>query len=262
VALSDQRFACGGQALRQAAQGFRILPTRAVALPTWAGPHREQELGRGYRRFQGLVDKYPTHADAKGMRRFNWARATPSRYWPASAEVFARLLERSDCQPTIASRLLRGEDLPNPAWATSTRPRRPSVPSCPTARRSRLRSAWPRTSTWLFSQYHLAQISHRRFQAVELRLPEGQMDNGSRPEGHPAAPGSALVHRNHQIRQPSLGIRRRIPGRLALRSCTTPSCAPRSTELKGEAREVPRELHKKIRVLLEKSCVANARTCS
>jgi TolA-binding protein len=54
--------------------------------------------------FKTLIDKYPQRKDAKDSLFQLGACYAEQENWPASAEVFARILDRGDLTPTTASR--------------------------------------------------------------------------------------------------------------------------------------------------------------
>ena len=126
-------------------------------------------------RFKALADRFPDSSDAKdGLFQLGATYAEMGN-WPASAEVFARVLERSDL--TADDRL---EALGRRGFAqfqlhdldTAERTFRSSVAYYHQIEKEE------RLETDFFlalALYHIGQISHERFRAIPLRLPEQQM---------------------------------------------------------------------------------------
>ena len=127
-------------------------------------------------RFRTLVERYPDSADAKdGLFQLAATYAETSN-WPASAETLARVLERKDL--TADDRL---EALGRRGFAQF------QLKDLDTAERS-FGSAVSyfhqiekeeRLDTDFFlalALYHMGEITHERFRAVALRLPESQMN--------------------------------------------------------------------------------------
>jgi TolA-binding protein len=126
-------------------------------------------------RFKALADGYPASSDAKdGLFQLGATYAEQAN-WPASAEVFARVLERRDL--TADDRL---EALGRRGFAqfqlhdldTAERTFRSSVAYFHQIEKEE------RLDTDFFlalALYHIGEISHERFRAVSLRLPESQM---------------------------------------------------------------------------------------
>jgi TolA-binding protein len=127
-------------------------------------------------RFKTLAEGYPDSADAKDALFQLGATYAESANWPASGQVFAQLLERKDL--TADDRL---EALGRRGFAQF------QLKDLDTAERT-FRSALEffrriereeRLETDFFlalSHYQLGQVSHERFRAVPLRLPERQMN--------------------------------------------------------------------------------------
>jgi len=126
-------------------------------------------------RFKALVDGYPDSSDAKDGLFQMGATYAEMANWPASAEVFARVLERSDL--TADDKL---EALGRRGFAqfqlhdldTAERTFRSSVAYYHQIEKEE------RLDTDFFlalALYHIGQISHERFRAIPLRLPERQM---------------------------------------------------------------------------------------
>jgi tetratricopeptide (TPR) repeat protein len=205
--------------------------------------------------FKAMVDKYESHPDAKdGLFQLGACYAELTN-WPASGQVFVRLLERQDLTPDdrIEAMARRGFAQFNLGDLDASEKTFRGVFGYKQRIESEERLA---TDFYLaFSQYHLAQITHQRFRGVALRLPEAQMDRD-------------LDLKASLLLQAQRGyidtIKFGNPGWASAAGFQVGSLyeelydafmnAPVPKELKGEAREVYlAELHKKIRILLEKS---------
>jgi hypothetical protein len=106
-----------------------------------------------------------------------------------------------------------------------------------------------------FTQYNLAQITHERFRRAPIRLPEAQMDRDLEEKA-----GLLLKAQRSYIDTIKYGNARWASaagfqvGSLYEELYDAFIAAPVPKQLKGEARDVyTEELHKKIRILLEKS---------
>jgi TolA-binding protein len=256
VALSDQRFEAAAKLYAKLLKGF---PDSAYARPSLYNMGLAQIGNKNWAEaidaFKGLIDKYPTHADAKDALFQLGACYAEQVNWPASAEVFARLLERSDLSAddrieALARRGFAQSSLGDLDTAEKTFR---AVLSYRQKIETEERLA---TDFYLaFSQYHLAQISHRRFQAVELRLPEAQMDKDLDLKATLLLQAQRSYIETIKYGNPAWASAAGFQvGSLYEELYDSFMRAPIPPELKGEAREVyQEELHKKIRVLLEKS---------
>jgi TolA-binding protein len=127
-------------------------------------------------RFKTLVESYPDSADTKDALFHLGALYAETSNWPASGQVFAQLLERKDLSADD-----RLEALGRRGFAQF------QLKDLDTAERT-FRSALDffrriereeRLETDYFlalSHYQLGQVSHERFRAAPLRLPEQQMN--------------------------------------------------------------------------------------
>jgi len=141
VALSDTAIRRGGQALRKTAQGaFRFWLRAAVSFTNMAWPiSGDKNWAEAIDAFKGLIDKYPTHADAKDASFQLGACYAEQANWPASAEVLHAFCKevRTCSADETHPKLLRVGVPRNSTWETSTPPRRPSAPSCLSAKKIR-----------------------------------------------------------------------------------------------------------------------------
>jgi len=127
-------------------------------------------------RFKALVDRHPDSSDAKDGLFQLAATYAEMTNWPASAEILARTLERKDL--TVDDKL---EAMGRRGFAqfqikdldTSERTFRSAVAYYHQIEKEE------RLETDFFlalALYHLGEISHERFRAAPLRLPESQMN--------------------------------------------------------------------------------------
>ncbi len=205
--------------------------------------------------FKALIEKYPTHADAKDALFQLGACHAEQKNWPASGEVFARLLERSDLtsDDRIEALARRGFAQFNLGDLDTADKTFRAVLNYRHKIENEERLA---TDFYLaFSQYHLAQISHQRFRAVELRLPEAQMDKDLDEKARLLLQAQRAYIDTIKYGNPAWASAAGFQvGSLYEELYDAFMRAPVPPELQGEAREVyQEELFRKIRVLLEKS---------
>ena len=256
VALSDKRFDAAAKLYAKLLKGF---PDSAYARPSLYNLGLAQIGSKNWAEaidaFKGLIDKYPTHADAKDASFQLGACYAEQANWPASAEVFARILDRSDLSADDRIEALgrRGFAQFNLGDLDTAEKTFRAVLSYRQKIENEERLA---TDFYLaFSQYHLAQISHRRFQAVELRLPEAQMDKDLDQKASLLLQAQRAYIETIKYGNPAWASAAGFQvGSLYEELYDAFMRAPVPAELRGEAREVyQEELHKKIRVLIEKS---------
>jgi tetratricopeptide (TPR) repeat protein len=205
--------------------------------------------------FQRLADKYPSHADARDALFQLGACHAELGNWSASGEVFARILERSDLTAddrieAIARRGFAQFNLGDLDAAEIT------FRAVQTYRKRIESDERLGTDFYLaFSQYHLAHITHRRFQAIELRLPEAQMDRDLDEKARLLLQAQRGYIETIKLGNPAWASAAGFQaGSLYEELHDAFMRAPVPPELEGEAREVyMEELNKKIRVLLDKS---------
>jgi TolA-binding protein len=205
--------------------------------------------------FKALIEKYPTHADAKDALFQLGACYAEQKNWPASGEVFARLLERSDLTAddrieALARRGFAQFSLGDLAAADKT------FRAVLNYRHRIENEERLATDFYLaFSQYHLAQISHQRFRAVELRLPEAQMDKDLDEKASLLLQAQRAYIDTIKYGNPAWASAAGFQvGSLYEELYDAFVRAPIPPELQGESRQVyQEELFKKIRILLEKS---------
>jgi TolA-binding protein len=256
VALSDKRFDAAAKLYAKLLKGF---PDSGYARPSLYNLGLAQIGSKNWAEaidaFKGLIDKYPTHADAKDASFQLGACYAEQANWPASAEVFARILDRSDLSADDRIEALgrRGFAQFNLGDLDTAEKTFRAVLSYRQKIESEERLA---TDFYLaFSQYHLAQISHRRFQAVQLRLPEAQMDKDLDQKASLLLQAQRAYIETIKYGNPAWASAAGFQvGSLYEELYDAFMRAPVPPELRGEAREVyQEELHKKIRVLIEKS---------
>lgn len=135
-------------------------------------------------RFKVLTEGYPDSADAKDAAFQLGATYAEINNWPASIQVFAQALERKDLSSDD-----RLEALARRGFAQF------QLKDLDTAERTmhsavgffRQVEAQERLETDFYlalAMYHLGQVSHERFRAVTLRLPEKQMSADLEAKAH------------------------------------------------------------------------------
>lgn len=205
--------------------------------------------------FKGMVEKYGDHPDAKDALFQMGACYAEQTNWPASAEVFARLLERKDLNAddhieALARRGFAQFNLKDLDTAEKT------FRSVLMYKRTIENQERLGTDFYLaFSQYHLGQIVHERFRAVELRLPEAQMDRDLDQKASLLLKAQYAYIDTIKYGNPAWASAAGFQvGSLYEELYDAFMRAPVPPALTTEARRVYlEELHKKIRILLEKS---------
>jgi len=205
--------------------------------------------------FKGLVERSPTHVDAKDSLFQLGACYAEQENWPASAEIFARLLDRSDLNAddhieAIARRGFAQFNLGDIDTAEKTF--RSAI-----AYKQRIESE-ERLGTdfyLAFSQYHLGEILHLRFRKAALRLPEAQLDRDLEEKAHLLLTAQRAYIDTIKFGNPAWASAAGFQvGSLYEELYDAFMNVPIPPELNAEQRVVYQdELHKKIRILLEKS---------
>ena len=205
--------------------------------------------------FRGLIEKYPTHADAKDASFQLGACYAEQGNWPASAEVFARVLDRSDLSAddrieAIARRGFAQWNLGDLDVAEKT------FRSAMAYKQKIEGEERLSTDFYLaFSQYHLGQIFHQRFRKTALRLPEAQLDKDLEEKAHLLLTAQRAYIDTIKFGNPAWASAAGFQvGSLYEELYDAFGNVPIPPELDAEGREIyQEELHKKIRILLEKS---------
>ncbi len=205
--------------------------------------------------FKELVEKYPNHPDAKDALFQLGACYAEQNNWPASAEVFARLLDRTDLSSddrieAIARRGFAQFNLNDLDTAEKTF-------LAAMAYKQKIEND-ERLSTdfyLAFSQYHLGQIYHLRFRKAALRLPEAQLDKDLEEKAHLLLTAQRAYIDTIKFGNPAWASAAGFQvGSLYEELFDAFMSVPVPPELDAEARTVYlEELHKRIRILLEKS---------
>jgi tetratricopeptide (TPR) repeat protein len=256
AALSDKRF---DDAVRLYTKLLRNFPDSREARPALynlgLAQAGRQDWGAAVAAFQRLVEKYPNHPDSRDALFQIGACYAEQTNWPASAEVFARILERADLSAddrieAISRRGFAQFSLGDLDTAEKTF-------RAVQAYRKKIENE-ERLSTdfyLAFSQYHLAQITHRQFQAVQLRLPEAQMDKDLDEKARLLLQAQRGYIETIKFGNPAWASAAGFQvGSLYEELYDAFMHAPVPPNLQGDARDVyMEELHRKIRVLLEKS---------
>jgi len=175
-ALAEKRFDDSLVAYDRLLKEFDDARYKKAALYNAGLAHQgKKDWAGAVARFKALVDGFPDSSDAKDGLFQLGATYGEMANWPASAEVFARVLERHDL--TADDRL---EALGRRGFAqfqlhdldTAERTFRSSVAYFHQIEKEE------RLDTDFFlalALYHIGEISHERFRAAPLRLPEQQM---------------------------------------------------------------------------------------
>ncbi len=259
-ALSDRRFddaiAAYDRVLKEFPDGRY---TRASLYNVGLAYQGKKDWDGAIVRLKALTDGYPDSSDAKDAAFQLGATYAEIKNWPASIQIFAQVLERKDLSSDdhIEALARRGfaqfqlKDL-----ETAERTLRSAVSFF------HQKEAEERFETDFYlalAMYHLGEISHERFRAVALRLPEKQMGMDLEEKAH-----LLLASQRQYIDTIKLGN----PGWASASGFQIASLyeelydafihAPVPPELlkpgAGEQLEIyHQEVRKKIRVLLEKS---------
>jgi TolA-binding protein len=259
-ALSEKRYDEAVQAYSRLLQEFSDPRyTRAALYNSGLALQGKKDWVGAIARFKALADGHPLTGDAKDALFQIGATYAELANWPASAQTFAQILERKDLSSDD-----RLEALGRRGYAQF------QLKDLDTAERTfreavsffRQVEAQERLETDYFvawSQYHLGQVSHERFRAVPLRLPEAQMSADLDEKGR-----QLLIAQRHYIDTMKIGN----PSWAAASGFQAGSLyeelydafmrVPVPPELIGPAAQEKREIYygelrKKIRVLLEKS---------
>jgi TolA-binding protein len=255
-ALSDKRI---DDAIREYNKLLTSFPESTYVRPTFynlgLAQIEKKDWPAAIESFKMLIDRFPAHEDAKDAMFQLGACYAEQSNWPASAEVFARILDRKDLNAddrieAIARRGFAQFNLNDIDTAEKT------FRSAMAFKQQIDREERLSTDFYLaFSQYHIGQIYHHRFSKAPLRMPESMLDRDLEEKAHllltaqrayidtikfgsagwASAAGFQVGSLYEELYDAFMGV-------------------PIPKELAGEARQVyVEELHKKIRILLEKS---------
>ncbi|HEY0711208.1 MAG TPA: tetratricopeptide repeat protein [Polyangia bacterium] len=256
AALSQNRFDDAVAFYDKLLSKFPISPYARPALYNRGLAYRDKkDWPRAIESFKELAEKHADHADAKDALFQLGACYAESENWPTSGEVFARLLERKDLSAddrieAIARRAFSQYKLGDLDLAERT------FRSVLYYRQQIENQERLATDFFLaFTQYNLAEITHERFRRAPIRLPETQMERDLEEKA-----SLLLKAQRGYIDTIKYGNARWASaagfqvGSLYEELYDAFIAAPVPKHLKGEARDVyVEELHKKIRILLEKS---------
>lgn len=256
AALSEKRF---DDAVKVYGKLLRSFPESPYARPALYNLGLAQigmkEWAAAIDSFKGLVEKYPSHPDAKDSLFQLGACYAEQNNWPASAEVFARVLDRNDLNAddrieAIARRGFAQFNLNDLDTAEKT------FRAAMTYKQKIENEERLSTDFYLaFSQYHLGQIFHLRFRKAALRLPEAQLDKDLEEKAHLLLTAQRAYIDTIKFGNPAWASAAGFQvGSLYEELFSAFMSVPIPPELEAEARTVyQEELHKKIRILLEKS---------
>jgi tetratricopeptide (TPR) repeat protein len=205
--------------------------------------------------FKAMAEKYPTHPDSKDALFQLGACYAEIANWPASGEVFVRILARPDltADDRVEAMARRGFAQFNLAdLDAAEKTFRGTL-----AYKQRIENEERlETDFYLaFSQYHLGEITHQRFRAVALRLPDTQMDRDLDLKASLLLQAQRAYIDTIKYGNPAWASAAGFQvGSLYEELYDAFMQAPTPPDLEADARQMYREeLHKKIRVLLEKS---------
>ena len=255
-ALSDKRLDAAVKGYEKLLKNFPESSYARPALYNLGLAHIDRkDWAAAVTAFRSLVEKYPSHADAKDSLFQLGACYAEQENWPASAEVFARVLERSDLNAddrieALARRGFAQFNLGDLDAAEKTF-RAAMVFKQKIESEERLS-----TDFYLaFSQYHLGQIFHARFRKAALRMPEAQLDKDLEEKAHLLLTAQRAYIDTIKFGNPGWASAAGFQvGSLYEELYDAFMNVPIPPELDTEARAIyQEELHKKIRILLEKS---------
>jgi tetratricopeptide (TPR) repeat protein len=205
--------------------------------------------------FKAMIEKYPTHADSKDALFQLGACYAELNNWPASGEVFVRLLDRSDltADDRVEAMARRGFAQFNLGDLDAAEKTFRGTLAYKARIETEERLA---TDFYLaFSQYHLGEITHQRFRAIALRLPDAQMERDLDQKASLLLQAQRAYIDTIKYGNPAWASAAGFQvGSLYEELYDAFMRVPLPSDLDGDAKQVYREeLHKKIRVLLEKS---------
>lgn len=255
-ALSDKRF---DDAIREYRKLLASFPESSYVRPTFYNLGLAQigkkDWSAAIESFKALIDRFPNHADAKDSMFQLGACYAEQGNWPASAEAFVRVLERKDLNAddrieAIARRGFAQFNLNDTDTAEKTfRSAMAYKQQIDTEERLS-------TDFYLaFSQYHIGEIFHQRFRRAPLRLPESQLDKDLDQKATLLLTAQRAYIDTIKFGNPAWASAAGFQvGSLYEELYDAFMNVPVPPELANEARRVyVEELHKRIRILLEKS---------
>lgn len=255
-ALSDKRFDAAGTTYAKLLKEFPESTYVRPSLYNLGLAHiGRKDWASAADAFKSLVDRYPSHPDAKDSLFQLGACYAEQGNWPASAEVFARVLARADLNAddrieAIARRGFAQFNLGD-LDAAEKAFRAAMVFKQKIESEERLS-----TDFYLaFSQYHLGQIFHERFRKTSLRMPEAQLDKDLEEKAHLLLTAQRAYIDTIKFGNPAWASAAGFQvGSLYEELYDAFVNVPIPPELDAEGRAIYiEELHRKIRILLEKS---------
>ena len=255
-ALSDKRF---DDAIQEYQKLLKSFPESSYVRATFYNLGLAQIGKRDWpaaiESFKTLIDRFSAHSDAKDSLFQLGACYAEQSNWPASAEVFARILERKDLNAddrieAIARRGFAQFNLNDADTAEKT------FRSAMTFKQQIDTEERLSTDFYLaFSQYHIGQIFHLRFRKSPLRLPDSQLDKDLDQKATLLLTAQRAYIDTIKFGNPAWASEAGFQvGSLYEELYDAFVNVPIPSELDREARQVYlEELHKKIRILLEKS---------
>lgn len=184
-ALSEERYAEAVRAYDRLLREFEESRfTRAALYNAGLAHQGNKDWAGAVGRFKLLAERYAETVDAKDASFQLGATYAELKNWPASIQVFAQVLERKDLSSDD-----RLEAMARRGFAQF------QLKDLDTAERTfksavgffRQIETQERLETDFYlalAMYHLGQVSHERFRAVALRLPEKQMGADLEQKAH------------------------------------------------------------------------------
>jgi tetratricopeptide (TPR) repeat protein len=205
--------------------------------------------------FKAMVEKYPTHADSKDALFQLGACHAELKNWPASGEVFVRLLDRPDLTADDRVEAMARRGFAQFSLGDLDAAEKTFRATLAYKRKIETEERLATDFYLAFSQYHLGEINHQRFRAIALRLPDTQMERDLDQKASLLLLAQRAYIDTIKYGNPAWASAAGFQvGSLYEELYDSFMQAPVPPNLEAEALSVYRdELHKKIRVLLEKS---------
>ncbi len=255
-ALTDKRLDDAIRYYDKLLTGFPDSPYNRSALYNRGLAQRDKkDWPAAIASFRSMAEQYADHIDAKDALFQLGACHAEKEDWSASRDVFARILSRKDltADDRIEAMARRGFAQLNLGDLDTAEASFMGLLAYRSTIDKEERLA---TDFFLaFAQYNLGQIFHKRFQAAPIRLPEARMEKDLELKAKLLLTAQRRYIEAIKFGHPGWASAAGFQvGSLYEELYASFMSAPVPAELSAEAREVYiDELHKKIRILLEKS---------
>jgi tetratricopeptide (TPR) repeat protein len=205
--------------------------------------------------FKAMIEKYPTHADSKDALFQLGACHAELKNWPASAEVFVRLLDRPDLTADDRVEAMARRGFAQFSLGDLDAAEKTFRGTLAYKQRIETEERLATDFYLAFAQYHLGEINHQRFRAIALRLPDTQMERDLDQKASLLLVAQRAYIDTIKYGNPAWASAAGFQvGSLYEELYDSFMQAPVPPNLAADALSVYREeLHKKIRILLEKS---------